>query len=378
MEEKKDSFDFRFLNKLMYISTFIIVFYLLKSIGILDKITIVIKALIPVLLGIVICYFAMPLVNRLKKLGLSKNISAILSLIIIFGIIIILISVVTPMFIDQVTNLIKELPNIYTKITEMINGFITEKFGANNKIMISDSIKNLDIVKNLASNALNYVVSTLQNVISIVITIGTAIVVSFFIIKDMDKIKENMIMFLSKNKKNSKRYKMLQEIDITVMSYVKGIIIDSFVVGLLTVIVCLVLGLDYAFIFGILIMILNLIPYIGALLSYTIASLYALSVGGPIYAIVVFIALFLVQMVDANILQPNIIAKSVDLHPVVVLAGLIIFQLLFGIIGMIIAVPILAVIKIVLKYKFDFNEKIKDDDIDFEIKKETLRKIREN
>ncbi len=378
MEEKKDSFDFRFLNKLMYISTFIIVFYLLKSIGILDKITIVIKALIPVLLGIVICYFAMPLVNRLKKLGLSKNISAILSLIIIFGIIIILISVVTPMFIDQVTNLIKELPNIYTKITEMINGFITEKFGANNKIMISDSIKNLDIVKNLASNALNYVVSTLQNVISIVITIGTAIVVSFFIIKDMDKIKENMIMFLSKNKKNSKRYKMLQEIDITVMSYVKGIIIDSFVVGLLTVIVCLVLGLDYAFIFGILIMILNLIPYIGALLSYTIASLYALSVGGPIYAIVVFIALFLVQMVDANILQPNIIAKSVDLHPVVVLAGLIIFQLLFGIIGMIIAVPILAVIKIVLKYKFDFNEKIKDDDIDLEIKKETLRKIREN
>ena len=292
MEEKKDSFDFRFLNKLMYISTFIIVFYLLKSIGILDKITIVIKALIPVLLGIVICYFAMPLVNRLKKLGLSKNISAILSLIIIFGIIIILISVVTPMFIDQVTNLIKELPNIYTKITEMINGFITEKFGTNNKIMISDSIKNLDIVKNLASNALNYVVSTLQNVISIVITIGTAIVVSFFIIKDMDKIKENMIMFLSKNKKNSKRYKMLQEIDITVMSYVKGIIIDSFVVGLLTVIVCLVLGLDYAFIFGILIMILNLIPYIGALLSYTIASLYALSVGGPIYAIVVFIALF--------------------------------------------------------------------------------------
>ena len=378
MEEKKDSFDFRFLNKLMYISTFIIVFYLLKSIGILDKITIVIKALIPVLLGVVICYFAMPLVNRLKKLGLSKNISAILSLIIIFGIIIILISVVTPMFIDQVTNLIKELPNIYTKITEMINGFITEKFGANNKIMISDSIKNLDIVKNLASNALNYVVSTLQNVISIVITIGTAIVVSFFIIKDMDKIKENMIMFLSKNKKNSKRYKMLQEIDITVMSYVKGIIIDSFVVGLLTVIVCLVLGLDYAFIFGILIMILNLIPYIGALLSYTIASLYALSVGGPIYAIVVFIALFLVQMVDANILQPNIIAKSVDLHPVVVLAGLIIFQLLFGIIGMIIAVPILAVIKIVLKYKFDFNEKIKDDDIDLEIKKETLRKIREN
>ena len=374
MEEKKDSFDFRFLNKLMYISTFIIVFYLLKSIGILDKITIVIKALIPVLLGIVICYFAMPLVNRLKKLGLSKNISAILSLIIIFGIIIILISVVTPMFIDQVTNLIKELPNIYTKITEMINGFITEKFGTNNKIMISDSIKNLDIVKNLASNALNYVVSTLQNVI----TIGTAIVVSFFIIKDMDKIKENMIMFLSKNKKNSKRYKMLQEIDITVMSYVKGIIIDSFVVGLLTVIVCLVLGLDYAFIFGILIMILNLIPYIGALLSYTIASLYALSVGGPIYAIVVFIALFLVQMVDANILQPNIIAKSVDLHPVVVLAGLIIFQLLFGIIGMIIAVPILAVIKIVLKYKFDFNEKIKDDDIDLEIKKETLRKIREN
>ena len=127
------------------------------------------------------------------------------------------------------------------------------------------------------------------------------------------------------------------------------------IVLVLTTIVCMVLGLDYAIIFGILIMILNLIPYIGAVISYTVASLYALTVGGPVLAIITFICLLVVQIIDANILQPNIVAKSVNLHPVVVLSGLIVFELFFGIIGMIIAVPVLAVLKIVLKYKFSIS-----------------------
>ena len=114
----------------------------------------------------------------------------------------------------------------------------------------------------------------------------------------------------------------------------------------------MVLKLDYAVVFGMIIMLLNLIPYIGAILSYTLASLYAFTVGGPILAIITFVALFLVQVIDANILQPNIVAKSVNLHPVVVLGGLIVFQLFWGVFGMIIAVPVLAIAKIILKYKF--------------------------
>lgn len=355
MEEKEEKFDFKFLNKLMYIGTIVIIYYVLKNIGIFDKIVEALLALTPVYLGIIICWLSMPLSNQLKKLGLSKSIAAIVSLIIIFGMIIVVFSMIIPLFIEQLSSLIKELPNIYSSVVTKINLFLYDRFGIESGLKISESIKDLDFIRNYMGDVLTYSINTLQSAVGVIITIGTTIVVSFFMVKDMDKFKANTINLLTKNSKSSKRRKMILEIDETLNSYIKGVIIDSIIVGIMTTIVCMVLKLDYAVIFGIIIMFLNLIPYIGAIISYTIASLYALTVGGPILALITFVALFLVQVIDANILQPNIVAKSVNLHPVVVMGGLIVFELFWGVVGMIIAVPILATIKIIIKYKFSLE-----------------------
>ena len=353
IEDKK--FDFKFLNFLMYFGFSVIIFFLLKSLGLMDKILESIVALAPVFLGILICWISMPLANKLKKIGLSKNASAFISLIIIFGVIILAFSMLVPIFVNQLSSFIKELPQIYNSIVEKVNPIFIEKLNMPNGIKNFQELVSKDIIKDNLDNILNYSISTFQSIINVLITIGTTIVVSFFMVKDMDKFKESIITFFSRNSKSSKRYKMLIEMDEVVMSYVKGTIIDSIVVGILTTIVCVILGLDYAIVFGILITVLNLIPYIGAIVSELVVALYALTVGGPIFAIITFICLFVVQIIDANILQPNIIAKSVNLHPVVVLGGLIVFNLIFGIIGMIIAMPILAIIKVYLEYKFNIE-----------------------
>lgn len=356
IEEKK--FDYKFLNFLMYFGFSVAIFYFLKSIGIMDKIINSIIALVPVFIGVIICWASMPLSNKLRKLGINKNISAFISLIIIFGMIILIFAMLVPIFISELSNFIKDLPNIYNSIVEKINPILLEKFNIQNGMQNFQEIFSKDIIQNNLQKILNYSITTFQSIVNILITIVTTVVVSFFMVKDMDKFKDNFIIFFSRNSKNSKKYKMLIEMDQAVMSYIKGTIIDSVIVGMLTTVVCIILGLDYAIIFGILITILNLIPYIGAIISEFIVSIYALTVGGPVYAIITFICLFVVQLIDANILQPNIIAKSVNLHPVVVVGGLIVFNLLFGVIGMIIAMPTLAVIKIYLEYKFSiqFNE----------------------
>lgn len=354
-QENNESFNFGFLNKMMYIGAIIVIYYVLKNIGIMDKIIEALTSLTPVYIGIVVCWVSMPLANRLKKLGFSKNLSAIISLIIIFGILALLFSIVIPMFVDQLASLIKELPNIYTSVIEKVNLLLKEKFNVENGLQISSSIKDLNIVQNYLGNIVDYSINTVQSAIGVIVTIGTTIVVSFFMVKDMDNFKNAVMSLFSRNSKDVNRYKMINEIDQTLMSYIKGIVIDSFIVGLMTMVVCIVLKLDYAVVFGMLIMVLNLIPYIGAILSYTLASLYALSVGGPVLALITFVSLLIVQIIDANILQPNIIAKSVNLHPVVVLGGLIVFQLFFGVFGMIIAVPVLAVLKIILKYKLNLS-----------------------
>lgn len=363
IEDKK--FDFKFLNFMMYFGFAVAIYFLLKNIGMMDKIIESIVALTPVFLGIILCWISTPLTNKLRKIGLSKNLSAILSLILIFGLIIAVFSVVVPMFVSQFSNLVKEFPSIYDTIVDKLNPFLTENLNIEANIKHFNEIISKDIILDNLDNILTYSISTLQSVFSVLVTIGTTIVVSFFMVKDMDKFKERIIMFFSRNGKGGKTYKMLSEIDAAVMSYVKGTILDSIIVGILTTIVCLILGLDYAIVFGILITILNLIPYIGALLSELIVALYALTVGGPIFAIVTFACLLLVQIIDANILQPNIIGKSVNLHPVVVIGGLIVFNLLFGIVGMIIAMPILAILKIIIEYKFSvqFDEIETKEDI---------------
>lgn len=363
IEDKK--FDFKFLNFMMYFGFAVAIYFLLKNIGMMDKIIESIVALTPVFLGIILCWISTPLTNKLRKIGLSKNLSAILSLILIFGLIIAVFSMIVPMFVSQFSNLVKEFPSIYDTIVDKLNPFLTENLNIEANIKHFNEIISKDIILDNLDNILTYSISTLQSVFSVLVTIGTTIVVSFFMVKDMDKFKERIIMFFSRNGKGGKTYKMLSEIDAAVMSYVKGTILDSIIVGILTTIVCLILGLDYAIVFGILITILNLIPYIGALLSELIVALYALTVGGPIFAIVTFACLLLVQIIDANILQPNIIGKSVNLHPVVVIGGLIVFNLLFGIVGMIIAMPILAILKIIIEYKFSvqFDEIETKEDI---------------
>ena len=363
IEDKK--FDFKFLNFMMYFGFAVAIYFLLKNIGMLDKIIESIVALTPVFLGIILCWISTPLTNKLRKIGLSKNLSAILSLILIFGLIIVVFSMIVPIFISQFSNLIKDFPSIYDDIVDKLNPFLNENLNIDANIKHFNEIISKDIILDNLDNILTISISTLQSVFSVLVTIGTTIVVSFFMVKDMDKFKERIIMFFSRNGKGGKTYKMLSEIDAAVMSYVKGTILDSIIVGILTTIVCLILGLDYAIVFGILITILNLIPYIGALLSELIVALYALTVGGPIFAIVTFACLLLVQIIDANILQPNIIGKSVNLHPVVVIGGLIVFNLLFGIVGMIIAMPILAILKIIIEYKFSvqFDEIETKEDI---------------
>lgn len=353
IEDKK--FDFKFLNFMMYFGFAVAIYFLLKNIGMMDKIVDSIVALTPVLLGIVLCWISSPLTNKLRKLGLSKNLSAILSLVLIFGLIIVVFAIVVPMFVSQLTNLIKEFPTIYDDIVDKLNPFITEKLNIETNIKHFSEIISKDVILDNLDNILTYSISTLQSIFSFLVTIGTTIVVSFFMVKDIDKFKERIIMFFSKNGKGSKTYNMLTDVEGAVMSYVKGTIIDSIVVGILTTIVCMILGLDYAIVFGILIFILNFVPYIGALLSELIVALYALTVSGPIFAVITFVCLLLVQLIDANILQPNIIGKSVNLHPVVVISGLIVFELLFGLVGMIIATPILAIFKIIIEYKFSVH-----------------------
>ena len=222
MEENK--FDFKFLNKVMYIVAIIVVFFALREIGVVDKIIEILLTLTPLYVGIVICWISRPLTNRLRKWGLSKGLAATVSLIIIFAIVVIALSYVIPIIVSQVTQLIKDLPALYTSAVNKINLLIYDRFGVDYKI--SSDISDLSIVSEHMDKILSYSLDTVQKAGSFLISAITAIIISFFMVKDMDRTKNSLIVFLSKNGKDSNRYKMLTEMDDILNSYVRGLLID--------------------------------------------------------------------------------------------------------------------------------------------------------
>ena len=201
MKVKDNGFDFSFLNKVIYVGAFIGLYFFLKNLGIMDKIIEGIVALTPVYIGILICWISMPLVKLLKKIGLKNNIASIVALVIIYLIIIVVLSTVIPIFIKELTNLIKEFPNIYSNVVRIVNEFLSSKLNIQKGIDVSETLKSINVTEDMLTKLMNYSISTIQVIFSTIISIFTSIVVSFFMAKDMDKFKEGLIAFFSKNSK---------------------------------------------------------------------------------------------------------------------------------------------------------------------------------
>ena len=185
MEENK--FDFKFLNKVMYIVAFIIVFFALKEVGVIDKALELLSALTPLYVGIVICWISMPLANKLRKWGMHKGLAAIISLLIIFAIIILALSYIIPLVGTQITELVKDLPALYTSAVNKINLFLSDNLGID--YQISARLGDLSFISNYIGDILTYSIDTVQVAGGILISAVTAIMISFFMVKDVDRMK---------------------------------------------------------------------------------------------------------------------------------------------------------------------------------------------
>lgn len=149
--------------------------------------------------------------------------------------------------------------------------------------------------------------------------------------------------------------------------YFIGLLLQLFIIFIMYLIVLLIFGVSNALIIAFLCAILNIIPYIGPLISSVLAAILTMlsHIGGDFQSdtlpstIYVLIGFFVVQMIDNNVSQPIIFSKSVNSHPLEIFLAILIGGFIFGITGMIIAVPLLTIIKVVLKEFFPENSFVK-------------------
>ncbi len=142
--------------------------------------------------------------------------------------------------------------------------------------------------------------------------------------------------------------------------FISSQLLDGIVVGILTSIAMSILHVKYAVLLGFMIGIFNLIPYFGAIIAVIIAVIITLLTGGISQAIWMAIVVIILQQIDANIINPKITGSSLKISPILIIFSVTVFGSYFGIIGMFLAVPIVAIIKLLILDYIKYKEELKE------------------
>lgn len=311
----------------------------------------------PLFIGFVIAWLFNPLVNKLQKKGIKRGLGASIVYVGFIGLIVLIISLIIPMMSEQVNELVKILPSIFDNIRKWIEGVFNsigdggfDVTGLKNDVFAKIEIYATGLTEGIPTASINIV----KSLFSGLSTFAVGLIIGFFLLVSFNSIN-NILEFLPKNfQKDTKE--LGNEIDGSLRKFVQGtLILASLVFGICSLgfWIC---GLKSPLLFGIFCGITNVIPYVGPYIGGIPAVVVGLT-QGPLVGIGVLIVVVVVQFIEGNLLQPIVMSKTMKLHPVIILLALLICGHFWGIIGMIIATPIVAIIKIIWEY-FDKKYKI--------------------
>ena len=295
----------------------------------------------------------------------ARSLSVVTVYIIALLLIIILLNVILPVVIESVQDLINNIQGYYEKAIQSYQNLPEDswlKSGIANEI--AKSIQGIDIKQYInLDNIISYVINAISAVTS-VFNVFVAVIVSIYILVERDKImsfikKLTYVMFKEKTYKNIDKY--FNHSNEIFFKFIASQFLDAVVVGVLVTIALSIMQIKYAPLFGFLIGLFNMIPYIGAIIAVAIVAIINLITGGFSQTIWMLIVIIILQQIDANIINPKIVGQSLKVSPLLVMLAITIGGAYFGILGMFLAVPVMAVLKIItedfINYKITMKQK---------------------
>ena len=300
-----------------------------------------------------------------RRRGLSTLTVYILAAIFIF----IVIRFVFPTLATSISELALNLPGYYNRAIDFFSNLPEDS--TLKQLNIADmvlKIQEIDItdkiVEFLNFDNISQYIKGVMDFTGIIFDAFVTIVVSVYLILERGDIK-SFLSHLSKalfskefNKKISKYYSKTNTI---FFSFISSQVIDAIIIGVVASIAMSILNVKYAILLGFLIGIFNIIPYFGAIVGVIVAIIITVFTGGIVKAVWMAITVIILQQIDANIINPRILGNSLHLSPILVIFSVTLLGAYFGILGMFLAVPIAAMIKILL---LDFIKEKEEKKVD--------------
>lgn len=318
--------------------------------------------LLPYILGLVLAYIVLPFVNwldghmpaRLDTWGMARPLAIILTYLLLLIVVAGIVAFFVPVIVEQVQVLIDNWPGLVSRVQDYGTrgwGWYTEHIPADWRTTIETNLKNLidDALKGL-QDGLVATVTTVSSTMSFFLGLVVIPFWLFYILQDEKQVKEGVLGIFPQQLRDDVRC-LARLIDDVLSAYIRGQLLLVLFIGGMATIAMLIIGVPFALVLGLVAGIFEVLPYVGPILGAIPAVLVAL-LADPVSAIWVAVSFFLIQQVENLVLVPRISGESVKLHPALVMVALVIGNELAGLLGMLVAVPVTAVIRDVFKYLY--------------------------
>ncbi|MFC9540198.1 AI-2E family transporter [Lysinibacillus sp. NPDC056959] len=319
--------------------------------------------ILPGVLAIIGYYLLRPILGLFERWRIPRVWGIFLLYIILIGIITLLVVLVYPFLRDQFTNLAQEFPGYFMAFTQNIAEFLNnarlneylDKVNLNYDSMVENFTTDMvDTVKDTAANLAQGVASGITGFVSaltgIVLSLVTVPFILFYLLKDGKKLP-SFIIKICPPRMRKEVTEILQDMDKQISSYIQGQILVSMCIGAMVTIGFLIIGMKYALLLGFLAMITSVVPYLGPVIAITPAVIIAL-VTSPFMLIKLAIVWTVVQLIEGKFISPQIMGKSLSIHPITIIFVLLTAGSLFGVPGVILGIPGYAILKVLVTHLF--------------------------
>ena len=312
----------------------ILVVFLIKYLNIFKYLGILLSILVPVFIGFIYAWIFNPLIVRIGK-KINRNIVCILLFLLIILLFSLFMYYLVPLFYREIMEFIEILPDLLSKIEVKVES-----------IGLKDM---LDKVIGFVVNRLpNYFISFVKGTFKYVGVIVVGLILGLYMSFDYERIVSYVYSIVPKKFK-CVVINLSQDVSSTVRKCVNGTLLVASSVFILDSICFIFIGLDSAILLGMVCGVTDLIPYVGPYIGGAIAVLVGFT-ESKMLGILCLIICFVVQCIENYILQPIIMSKSIKISPILIIVGLLLFGRLFGIFGMILATPVLAMLKVIFTH----------------------------
>jgi predicted PurR-regulated permease PerM len=343
-------FKNRLFTVLVYILiSLLILFMLLQIRPMLSAIyRFLMEILAPFIIAMIISYVLNPVVSLLNTRKVPRTVAVLLIYaVFVLSTTVVLMNVI-PMFMRQLAELNEHIPQMAMKAQSLVDNLNSLQF-------VPDSVRE-GINRSLAkleqgiSVTISKYIDGIGSVINMVFVAFIIPFLAFYILKDFQMIEKTALAIVP-SEKRKRVITLLVDIDAALGNYIRGQLLVCVIVGLLAYVGYWLIGMPYALILAFLVATFNIIPYLGPFFGAAPAIVMASTVSLKMVLLVALVNT-VCQILEGNVISPQVVGRSLNMHPLLIIFALLVGGELAGVIGLILAVPLFAVMKVILQHVF--------------------------